>query len=198
MRFLRLILPGAIIAAIFWFLSAQPFVDRWNEIPLVQQLALNFRTTFVTIGAIALMFPAIKGLFVKPLNDAMDERTKRLEDTYSEAESLKQHMAALKTSYEQKLAASEAEAREKIRAAIGDAQATKDQILTEARTQAEEIRTRNETEMERERQKMLVGLRTHVADLALLATEKIISENLDDERQRKLIDRFIDTAEVGR
>ncbi|MGI8922461.1 MAG: F0F1 ATP synthase subunit B [Fimbriimonadales bacterium] len=189
---------GAIIAAIFWFLSAQPFIDQWNEIPLVQQLALNFRTTFVTIGAIALMFPAIQGLFVKPLNDAMDERTKRLEDTYSEAESLKQNMADLKTSYEEKLAASEAEAREKIQAAVGDAQATKDQILTEARTQAEEIRTRNELEMERERQKMLVGLRTHVADLTLLATERIISENLDDERQRKLIDRFIDTAEVGK
>jgi F-type H+-transporting ATPase subunit b len=150
------------------------------------------------MGAVAIMFPIIQMVFVAPLNEAMDERKKRLADTYSEADQLKQHMTDLKASYEEKLAASEAEAREKIQAAINDAHATKEQIVTEARTQADEIRVRNLEEMEREKQKMLVDLRTHVADLTLLATEKIISEHLDDEKHRRLIDQFIQTAEVGK
>lgn len=189
---------AAIIAAVCWFVSAQPFVEQWNEIGLIHQLGLNLRTTFVTMGAVAIMFPIIQMVFVAPLNEAMDERKKRLADTYSEADQLKQHMTDLKASYEEKLAASEAEAREKIQAAINEAHATKEQIVSEARTQADEIRVRNLEEMEREKQKMLVDLRTHVADLTLLATEKIISENLDDEKHRKLIDQFIQTAEVGK
>lgn len=197
MRFLLRLLPGIVIAAIFWFLSTLPFVDAWNHIPLVEQLGLNFRTTFVTIGAIALMFPLIQMAFVAPLNDAMDERTRRLEETYGDAESLKQKMTDLKNSYEQKLAATEAEAREKIQIALGEAQEMKGRIIEEARGQAEEIKDRTTEELRREREKMLVELRSHVVDLTMTATRKVIGESMDDAKQRELVERFIDTAEVG-
>ena len=187
-----------VIAAIFWFLSAQPFVDHWNHIPLVEQLSLNFRTTFVTIGAVALMFPVVQILFVAPLNEAMNERTKRLEETYSDADSLKQRMTDLKTSYEEKLVAAEAEARDKIQVALAEAQEMKGRIVEEARGQAEEIRVRTTEELQREREKMLVDLRTHVVDLTMTATRKVIGESVDEAKQRELVERFIDTAEVGR
>ena len=188
---------AAVGAAVFWTLSAQAFVDKWNGISLVQQLGLNFRTFFVAIGAIFLMFPVIQMWFLAPLQEAMNERTRNLESTYADAENLKQHMSDLKASYEEKLAASEAEAREKIQAAINEAQQMKEQILNDARNQAEEIRERTKEDMERERQKMLVELRAHVVDLTLLVSEKVIHANLDDERQRKLIGDFIEKAEVG-
>ncbi|MDQ2985479.1 MAG: F0F1 ATP synthase subunit B [Armatimonadota bacterium] len=197
-RFLMRMLPGIVIAAIFWFLSTLPFVDAWNHIPLVEQLGLNFRTTFVTIGAIALMFPVIQLAFVAPLNQAMDDRTKRLEDTYAEAETLKQRMTDLKSSYEEKLVTAEAEARDKIQVALGEAQEMKGRIIEEARGQAEEIGTRANEELRREREKMLVDLRTHVVDLTMTATRKVIGESVDETKQRELVERFIETAEVGK
>jgi F-type H+-transporting ATPase subunit b len=197
-RILLRLLPGIVIAAIAWFVSAQPFVDHWNEIPMIEQLGLNLRTTFVTIGSIALMFPVIQLAFVAPLNQAMDERTKRLEDTYGEAESLKQRMTDLKTSYEEKLVAAEAEARDKIQGALAEAQEMKGRIIEEARGQAEEIRTRTSDELRRTQEKMIVDLRTHVVDLTMTATRKIIGESVDEAKQRELVERFIETAEVGK
>lgn len=197
MRLLLRFVPGIIIAAIFWVVSAQPFVENWNLIPLVHQLGLDFRTTFVTVGAIALMFPIIQLFFVNPLNEAMDERTRRLEETYGDAESLKQNMTDLKASYEQKLATTEAEAREKIQTALGEAQEMKGRIIEEARGQAEEIKDRTTEELRREREKMLVDLRSHVVDLTMTATRKVIGESMDEAKQRELVEKFIDTAEVG-
>lgn len=188
---------GIVLAAIFWFLSAQPFVEHWNEIPLVHQLGLNFRTTFVTVGSVALMFPVIQMLFVAPLNQAMDDRNKRLEDTYTEAETLKQRMTDLKSSYEEKLVAAESEARDKIQAALGEAQEMKGRIVEEARAQAEEIKDRTGEELRREREKMLVDLRSHVVDLTMTATRKVIGESVDEAKQRELVEKFIETAEVG-
>jgi F-type H+-transporting ATPase subunit b len=185
-------------AALFWFLSTLPFVEDWNHVPLLGQLGLNFKTFFVALGGLFLMFPLIQMLFLQPLQEAMDARTKNLEETYADAENLKQHMQDLKSSYEQKLTESEAQAREKIQAAIAEAQQMKDQIISEARGQAEEIRLRNTEELERERQKALVDLRTHVVDLTLLATKKVIGDSLGEDKQRQLIRDFIDKAEVGR
>jgi F-type H+-transporting ATPase subunit b len=185
------------MAAIFWFLSSLPFVDQWNHIPMVEQLGFDFRTTFVTIGAVGLMFPLVQMLFVTPLNAALEERTKRLEGTFGEAETLKQRMTDLKDSYEDKLQVAESEAREKIQTALAEAQEMKARIIEEARSQAEEVRLRAAEELNRERAKMMVDLRSHVVDLTMTATRKVIGESVDETKQRELVERFIETSEVG-
>jgi len=43
---------------------------------------------------------------------------------------------------------------------------------------------------------VLAEVRLHVADLSLQATEKLLNENVDNDRNRRLIDEFIATAEV--
>lgn len=189
---------AVVIAAIFWFLSAQHFVDDWNHIPLIEQLGLNLRTTFVTIGSVGLMFPLVQMLFIEPLKQALDDRTKRLEDTFAEADSLKQTMTEMKESYETKLQASESEARQKIQDALAEAQEMRSRIVDEAKAQAEQIKEDTSEEMRRERERMLLDLRSHVVDLTMTATRKVIGESIDEAKQRELVERFIDTAEVGR
>ena len=189
---------GIIIAAICWGISTAPFIEEANHIQLIQQLGLNLRTSLVQLGIVALMFPVVDMVFLKPLRAAMDARTNRLEETYSEAETLKQQMTDLRSSYEQKLAASEVEARQKIQEALSEAQRLKEGILEDARTQSEEIRSRTMENLERERAKMLVDLRAHVVDLTLTATERLIKKELDDPKHRELIGEFIETAEVSR
>jgi F-type H+-transporting ATPase subunit b len=43
---------------------------------------------------------------------------------------------------------------------------------------------------------VLTQLRIDVANLTLQATEKIIGENLDNEKNRKIVDDFISEIEV--
>jgi F-type H+-transporting ATPase subunit b len=129
--------------------------------------------------------------------NAINDRNENLENTFGEAESLKQRMTDLKTSYENKLAESEAEARDKIQIALAEAQEMKARIIDEARSQAEEIKERTGEELRREREKMMIDLRSHVVDLTMTATRKVIGESMDESKQRELVERFIDTAEVG-
>ncbi|SRR5581483_3856447 len=188
---------GIVLAALFWFLSTLGFVDQINEVGLVQQLGLNFHTVLVQMGVISIMFPIVDMIFLKPLKQALDERTKYIEDTYSEADSLKARMEELKSSYEKRLQDAESEARTKIQSAIHEAEQLKQNMIAEARTQAEEIRAKGEADLNRERAKMLVDLRAQAVNLTLTATEKLIGASMDEERQRKLAQQFIETAEVG-
>ncbi len=84
-------------------------------------------------------------------------------------------------------------------------------ILREAREAAERIRTEEvektrasvqqmqesaRAEIEREKQGALNTLRAEVSDLAIKAAEKILNEQMNGDRQRKLVDEFIE--DLGR
>lgn len=169
-----------------------------KDIPVpLPGLELNLGKTLAMVGVFLMLLPVIDMFYVSPLRTAIYERNTNLENTFSEAESLKQRMEELRTSYDQKLAAAEAEAREQIQAAINEANAMKAQILAEAKSQADELRSRVQEDMEREKRKMLVELRTHVVDLTLTATEKLIGQSMDEQKQRQLVAQFIENAEVG-
>jgi F-type H+-transporting ATPase subunit b len=74
-----------------------------------------------------------------------------------------------------------------------------EQLRQELRQKAEEESKRTvdaaRKEIEAERDEAVRSVRKEVAELVVAATEKVIGETLDDDKQRKLIDRAI--AEVA-
>lgn len=185
-----------VLTAILWALSAMPFVDQANQIQIIQELGLNLKTALVQMGAVILMFPIIDQFFLAPLREAMNDRTKRLESTYAEIEELRDGMATLRHDYEQRLAATEAEAREQIQNQIKEAQNLRTQLMQEASARAEELVKKAQEEIENEKVRVLNELRSEVVNLTLAATEKVLGENMNDARNRKLVEEFIDTVEV--
>jgi F-type H+-transporting ATPase subunit b len=185
-----------VLAGILWTLSAMPFVDQANQVQLLQQLGLNLKTALVQMGALILMFPIVDQFFLMPLREAMSERTQRIEATYTEVEGLRDEMTKLKSDYEQRLAATEAEAREQIQNQIKEAQNLRGQLMQEASAKADELVKKAQEDIENEKVRVLHELRTHVVDLTLSATEKVLGENMTDARNRKLVEEFIDKVEV--
>ncbi len=179
------------------------YVSKNVDIPFQHTLAeqgipLDLGKTIATIGVFFILFKLMDFFYLKPLTEAIDTRNHNLEETFAEAEDLKARMTDLKTAYEEKLAKSEADSRDEIQKALAEAQQMKNQIIAEARTQAEDIRRKAEDSIERERAKALVEMRTQVVEMTLTATEKLIGESMDPDRQRQLVEKFIDTVEVGK
>lgn len=166
------------------------------EVP-VPGLSLNLSHTLAMIGMMLVLFPVIKTFYVQPLHDAIQERNSRLESTFSEAEALKAQMAKMKTDYEARLVATEAQAREQIQAQIKEAQQIRTQLMAEASSKADDMLRKAQQEIESERNRTLTELRLHVVDLTMMATEKILGENIDSDRNRRLVEEYIDKVEVA-
>ncbi|HKF17973.1 MAG TPA: F0F1 ATP synthase subunit B [Candidatus Dormibacteraeota bacterium] len=83
------------------------------------------------------------------------------------------------------------EARQQAAEIIEGAGRSGEQLRTELRTRAEEearrITESARRDIEAERQKAIDSVRAEVADLVVVATEKVVGETLDDQRHRKLI-----------
>jgi len=161
-----------------------------------QHIELNLGMTIATIGVLLILFPVIKSFFLVPLQTAITERNTSLETTFSEAEELRAEMQKMRTDYERRLATTEAQAREQIQNQIKEAQNLRATLMEEATAKTQALIAQAEQEIAAERDRLIGDLRSQVVDLALSAAEKVVRENMDTDRNRKLIEDFIARAEV--
>jgi len=178
------------------FVSGQSAHWGWVHTLAEKGIPIDPGKTLSIIGVLVILFPVINFFYLKPLNEAIDNRTQTLESTFTEAEALRQEMTKMKSDYESRLTETEANAREQIQAQVRDAQELRRQIMAEASGKADEFLKKAQEEIAAERDRAMVNIRVQVATVALAAAEKVVGENMDNEKNRKLIDEFIDTVEV--
>jgi F-type H+-transporting ATPase subunit b len=163
-----------------------------------QGLPIDLGETAATIGVLIILFPLIKMFFIVPLQEAIQDRNSHLEKTFAEVETLRTDMEKMRTDYEARLVETEANAREQIKEQIREAQALRQTLMSEATERADALLEQAQQQIEQEKAKALLEIRSSVVDLTLAATEKLIGENLDDARNRRLVEEFINSVEVAR
>lgn len=161
-----------------------------------QGILLDPGKTLAIIGVFLILFKVLDNFYYAPLRDAINERNNSLEATFTEAAALRSEMDGLKSEYEGRISATEASARAEIQAEINKAQELRRTLESEARAKADEMTRRATDEIAAEKARALGDIRLHVANLTLQATGKLLSENMDNERNRRLIDEFLDKVEV--
>jgi F-type H+-transporting ATPase subunit b len=151
------------------------------------------KPVFAILNLLLLYFVLRKVLF-KPVTEFMENRTQSIKNSIDEAEKQKAEAIELKRSYEEQIAHAKEDAEKIIREARAKAETEHEQIVAQARTEAEALMTRAREDIENERRQMISELRAQVAGLALAAATRVIEVSLDTEKNRALVDKFIDEA----
>ncbi len=160
-------------------------------------LPIDLGMTVAVIGVFLILFPVIQFFFITPLGDAINDRNNTLEQTFTEAEELRAEMQKMRADYEAQLVRTEADARATIQAEVKKAQELGASLRAEATKRADEMIAKAEQEISAEKARAINDIRVHVVDLSLAAAEKIIGENMTTDRNRKLVEDFINGVEVS-
>lgn len=131
----------------------------------------------------------------KPILALLEERRQKIKAEFDEAAKRKEDANQLLASYEAKLKEIDALARVKIQEAVSEAQKISSEIKEEARKEGRELVVRSQAEIAREIAKAKVQLKEDMITISLTATEKIISQKLDEPGHRRLIDDFLASVE---
>jgi len=67
------------------------------------------------------------------------------------------------------------------------------EIVVKAKEEADKILRNSKIEIENEKRKILTEIKSEVADLVVSATEKIIEEKIDKEKDKKLIEKVLNS-----
>jgi F-type H+-transporting ATPase subunit b len=128
----------------------------------------------------------------RPITRMLDERSQRIQESLAAAERAQADVARADREREELLAST----RREIGELMAQAQSTAERIQAEARTSAQQEAQRivetARQEAEAERAQAMAELRREVASLAVLAAERIIKRDLDEQAHRQLVDEFLD------
>jgi F-type H+-transporting ATPase subunit b len=141
--------------------------------------------TFVILAAVLAKFAW------KPILAMLSERENQIRDALAQADKARSEAAEMMKQNEQNLARAEAEYQKMVREGKMLAEKMKEEIVAKARQQADQVLARANDEIQRNLEAAKQQLRAEVADIAIKAAEKILDESLDEQKQKKIIDKFI-------
>lgn len=134
-----------------------------------------------------------------PVLNLLEERRQKIQAEFDRIEVTKREVAALKVEIEGQLRNMEAQARVRIQEAVQEGQRVATEITDKARGEARDLVERAKEEIGRDRDKARVELRNEMVQMVVTATERIVSERLDDAKHKEKIASFIDSlAGVGK
>ena len=126
-----------------------------------------------------------------PITKALEDREKGIQESMDQAKIALEEAKIIQADNTTARKEAEASGQAMIRAAREDAEKLRGEEINKTREQIQAMQEQARQEIEREKDSALEALRHQVADLAIVAAEKILHENLDADRQKKVVNDFL-------
>jgi F-type H+-transporting ATPase subunit b len=136
-------------------------------------------------------------LALKRIGGVLETRRQTIEQGLRDAEQARRDREAAAAEHAAALAEARREANDILARAQKVAQETRDADIAATREELERMRVRASEEITAEKQRALGELRSEVADLALQAAGRVVRETMTDQRQRRLVEEFLEEAAPG-
>lgn len=130
-----------------------------------------------------------------PVIEFLDDRSEEIARNIATAERNRAESEALLKEYQEKIASAREEAQDIVARATKAAEEERAAILSQARDEAAALLEKARQEIQRERDEAIFALRREVSELAIMAAEKILGRNLNQEDNRRMVDDIL--KEVG-
>lgn len=161
----------------------------------MDELVKTFHIDWKLLIAQMINFGIVLGVLwyfaLKPLMKVMNKRSEDIEKSLKEAKEIEQKLAEAETTKEKIVINAKQEAQIIMEKTQKESEKVREQKLKETRDEMDRIAQKMKSDINIEKEKMLIDAKSHIADLVVAATEKVIKKNVDDESNRALVDETI-------
>ena len=145
---------------------------------------------FALINLLILFFVLKKVLF-KPVMNYMQKRSDGIAEDLKTSEDAKNDALALKDQYETQMKSAKAEGQKIIDDMTARANKIYDETVAKAEDESKQIIARAQEDAAREHEKAIKESKAQISGLAIAAATKVIQANMDTEKNRELVDKFL-------
>ncbi len=147
---------------------------------------------FWTIITFIIVAIVLRATAWKPILQLVSEREKQIDAAIESAK--RERAEAEKLLADQKAAVAQArlEAAEMMRRSQADMERFRDELMANSRREAEQLKADAERVIQEERAKAVAEIKALTVDLAIEIAAKLLGEQLDGPKQRKLAEQFIE------
>jgi F-type H+-transporting ATPase subunit b len=123
--------------------------------------------------------------------EALDKRQKAIEESIDTAERTRMEADKLLQEYRERLAEARQQADDIVARARKTAENNEAEAVADAKRKREELMAATRRDIEQETRRAIQEIRNEVADLTVLATEKVTRKTLTDADQKKLVEEAL-------
>ena len=134
------------------------------------------------------------------ITEALEKRQRTIEESIETAERARAESAALLEEYRARLREARTQSEEIVARARKAAEAHEREALEEARGKREELLEQTRRDIEAETRRAIQEIRAEVADLTILATEKVTRKTIKPHDQKRLVEEALqelDFSQLG-
>jgi F-type H+-transporting ATPase subunit b len=125
------------------------------------------------------------------ISDALDRRQHAIEDSINAAERTRHAADELLAEYRERLAEARRQAEEIVQRARNAGEVHERDAAEQAKARREQLMEQTRREIEAETRRAIDEIRSEVADLTVIATEKVTRKTLTPEDQQRLLEEAI-------
>ena len=151
------------------------------DVGLMIWTLLVFGLSMYLLGKLA--FPRIA--------EALDRRQKAIEDSIDDAERIRKEADQILAEYRERLTAARHQADEIVARARKAGEQAEADFVVKGKKRREELLEQARKDIETETRRAIQEIRAEVADLTILATEKVTRKTLTADDQRRLVDEAV-------
>jgi F-type H+-transporting ATPase subunit b len=144
-----------------------------------------------TIVVFAISYYILRRTVFPRIGEALDKRAKRIEGEIDAAEHTRQEADKILAEYRERLKEARAQSDEIVQRARQAAETHEREAKDQGREMIAEASARAQRDIEAATKRALDDLRKEVADLTIMATEKVTRKTLDDADQRRLVEEAL-------
>jgi F-type H+-transporting ATPase subunit b len=123
--------------------------------------------------------------------EALDRRQHAIEESIDTAERIRKEADEILAEYRQRLSEARSQADEIVARARKTGEAAEAELVSDGRSKREELMEQTRRDIEAETRRAILEIRAEVADLTVLATEKVTRKTLTDSDHKRLVDEAL-------
>jgi F-type H+-transporting ATPase subunit b len=176
-----------VTVATFILAQAQSAEDQSSNFLVSPNIGLMIWTLLAFVLAMLVLrkyaWPAI--------TEALDKRQRAIEESIDVAERTRSEAQQILAEYRERLREARAQADEIVARARKAGESHERETLEKAKTQREELLAQTRRDIEAETRRAIQEIRNEVANLTVLATEKVTRKTLDADDQKRLVEEAL-------
>ena len=178
-----------LVVMMLFFVASPAMAAEEGGSPL-DSLGINLGFLIAQLINFGLIFGLLTFFLWEPITKHLDSRSAEIQKGLEDAAAAASARKNAEAEAEKILAQARQEAAQIIEEGRSRGEEMAKTIETEARQGSEKIRDEARTAAQAERNAELAGLRGQVASISMAVAQRLIGENLDEKRQKALIDDF--------
>lgn len=164
----------------------------------MDQLGINLGYLLVQVVNFLILLVVLRAWVYRPVVGLLGKRRETIAQGLEDARIAAEARANAEKEAQAVLAKAQQEANQQVRQAVERAEQSAREIKVRAEQEIAELRAAAAVEAEQAKMQALAEMRGQIGALAVAAAQKLIGENLDEKRQRALVDEFFSGLKGGK